>query len=227
MVYSLYEKDSIHKDKEKSMKFHISFDSLDIDQNLRIAELVVEYADVFKIGSLPLFKHGTAIVEAFREKFPKQIIFADTKIIDRGRDVASLYSQAGADLISVMAGTTREVIHGACSKAHDLGKKVILDLIDAGSPGQEALEAKSLGVDALLFHQSHEQGESLSFLEKWEMVRGNSDLPIIVSAKINRQTIDTILKIKPDGIVIGRAISQSDDPANEAQFFYDKIKNKL
>jgi len=208
------------------MKLQISFDSLDIDQNLEIAQLVAEHADILEIGSLPLFKHGIAVVEAFREKFPKKIIFADTKIVDRGRDVASLYSQAGADWISVMAGTSREVIHGACSKAHDLGKKVMLDLIDAGSPGQEALEAKSLGVDALLFHQSYDEGASLSFLEKWEMVRGNSDLPIFVSAKISRETIDKILEINPDGIVIGRAIFQSSDPTAEAQFFYDKIKSK-
>ena len=208
------------------MKFQISFDSLDIEQNLEVARQVAEHADILEIGSLPLFRHGISVVEAFRREFPKKIIFADTKIIDRGRDVASLFSQAGADWISVMAGTSREVVHGACSKAHDLGKKVMLDLIDAGSPGQEALEAKSLGVDALLFHQSYDEGESLSFLEKWEMVRGNSDLPIFVSAKINRESIDKILEIKPDGVVIGKAICESDDPTGEAQFFYDKLKGK-
>lgn len=208
------------------MKFQISFDSLDIEENLHIAEQVAEYADILEIGSLPLFKHGITIVEAFRNKFPNKTIFADTKIVDRGRDVASLFSQAGSDIISVMAGTSREVIHGACSKAHDLGNKVILDLIDAGSPGQEALEAKSLGVDILLFHQSYDEGESLTFLEKWEMVRGNSDLPIFISAKINRETIQQILEIQPDGIVIGKAICDHADPAAEAQFFYDKIKGK-
>jgi 3-hexulose-6-phosphate synthase len=224
MVYLAHKRDNNYIVQRKSMKFQISFDSLDIEHNLQIAEQVAEYADVLEIGSLPLFKHGITVVEAFRERFPEKVIFADTKIIDRGRDVASLYSQAGADWISVMAGTSREVVHGACSKAHDLGKKVMLDLIDAGSPGQEALEAKSLGVDALLFHQSYDEGESLSFLEKWEMVRGNSDLPIFISAKINRDTINQILEIKPDGIVIGKAICESNDPTAEAQFFYDKIK---
>ena len=63
------------------MKLQISFDSLDIDQNLEIAQLVAEHADILEIGSLPLFKHGIAVVEAFREKFPKKIIFADTKIV--------------------------------------------------------------------------------------------------------------------------------------------------
>lgn len=204
------------------MKLQISFDSLDIDQNLDVARQVAEYADIIEIGTLPIFKHGANVIERFRKAFPDKILFADTKIVDRGRDAATVFAQAGADWISVVAGTSREVIHGACSKAHDLGKKVLLDLIDAGAPGQEAMEAKSLGVDALLFHQPYDKGESLVFLEQWEMVRGNTDLPIFISAKITRDTIDQILAIKPDGIVVGKAIMDSADPAAEAQFFRDK-----
>lgn len=207
------------------MKLQISFDSLDIEENLAVAKQVAQYSDILEIGTLPIFKYGAAIVERFREEFPKKILFVDTKIVDRGRDATSIFSQAGADWVSVVAGTSREVIHGACSKAHDLGKKVALDLIDAGAPGQEALEAKSLGVDALLFHQPYDKGESLIFLEEWEMVRGNTTLPIFVSAKITRETIDQILTIKPDGIIIGKAIMDSSDPAAEAKFFYDKCNS--
>lgn len=204
------------------MKLQISFDGLDIEQNLEIARQVAEYSDIIEIGTLPIFKYGTRIIERFRQEFPKKILFADTKIVDRGRDVATLFSQAGADWISVVAGTSREVIHGACSKAHDLGKKILLDLIDASAPGQEALEAKSLGVDALLFHQPYDKGDSLSFLEQWEMVRGNTSLPIFVSALIDRETIDQIIAIKPDGIIVGKAILESDDPVAEAKFFYER-----
>lgn len=209
------------------MKFQISFDSLDIDQELTIARQLTGYADIFEIGSLPIFKYGTLVVERFRKEFPNQVLFADTKIVDRGRDVASIFSQAGADFISVMGGTNRDVIHGACSKAHDLGKKVMLDLIDANSPGQTALEAKSLGADILLFHPAYDdEGGPFSFFEQWEMVRGNTDLPIFVSAKISRETIDKVLELNPDGIVVGKSILQSEDPVGEAQFFYDKCKNR-
>jgi len=201
------------------MKLQISFDGLDIDQNLHVARQVAEYADIIEIGTLPLFRYGVTIVERFREEFPKKIIFADTKIVDRGRDVVSIFAQAGADWVSVMAGTSREVIHGVCSKAHDLGKKVSMDLLDAGAPGQEALEAKSLGVDALMFHQPYDEDPSLSFLEKWEMVRGNTNIPIFISARIDRASLKQILTIQAHGIVVGKAITESKDPATEAQFF--------
>ena len=207
------------------MKFQISFDGLDLDQQIETAQKLVEYADIFEIGSIPIFKYGAYAVERFRKEFSKKLLFADTKIVDRGRDVVSLFSQAGADWISVMGGTTRDVVHSACSKAHDLGKQIVLDLIDANSPGQTALEAKTIGADTLLFHRPDEDNKSLAIIEQWQMVRGNTDLPIFVSAKINRENIDKVLELKPDGIIVGKAIMQSDDPISEAHFFYDKCKN--
>ena len=47
---------------------------------------------------------------------------------------------------------------------------------------------------------------------------------IFVSAKIDRNNIDHIIALKPDGIVVGKAILESDDPVGEAQFYYDKCK---
>ena len=130
--------------------------------------------------------------------------------------------QAGADWVTVMAGTGKEVIHSVSTTAHELHKSVMLDLLDACSLGQSALEAKSLGVNALLFHKPYEQKEDpLAFADKWEMVRGNTQLPIFVSAKINRTTIFNIINIKPDGIVVGKSIIDADNPFEEAKYFYD------
>ena len=204
------------------MKFQISFDGLSLEENLATARQVAQYSDMLEIGTLPILKDGIAAIEVFRKEFPNHTLFADTKIVDRGRDVAGLFAQAGADWISVMGGTGNEVIHGVCAKAHDLGKKVMLDILDVSSVAQAALDSRILGVDAIIFHQPFDKGESLVFLEEWNMVRGNTTLPIFVSAKIGRQNIDQILALKPDGVVIGRAITHADDPAAEAQFFYDR-----
>lgn len=206
------------------MKVQISFDALDLEKNLEVARQVVQFADILEIGSLPLLKHGVRAIEAFRKEFPQATILADTKIIDTGRDSVTLAAQVGADWVSVMAGTTNEVIHGVCSKAHDLGKRVMVDILDASSPGQAALEAKSLGADALLFHQPADLSSSLVFLDNWTMVRGNTDLAIFVSSRITKETAHQVIALKPDGIVVGKAICESEDPASAAQFFYDACK---
>ncbi len=207
------------------MKFQISFDALDLDQNLKIAQHVAPLADCLEIGTLPILKHGVRVVEIFREQFPHKLIFADTKIVDRGREIVGLFGSAGADWISVMGGTSKEVIQNVCTKAHDMGKRVILDILDASSPGQAALDAKSFGVDALMFHQPYDkESQTLIFVEDWNMLKGNTNVPIFISSKVGRHNIDQMLALNPDGIVVGKAITEHADPLAEAQFFYDKCK---
>ncbi|MDR3645955.1 MAG: orotidine 5'-phosphate decarboxylase [Candidatus Babeliales bacterium] len=208
------------------MKLQIAFDLIDLDKAVEIACKVTNSADVIEIGTLLIYKHGAKAIEAFRNHLPQNTLLADAKIIDRGKEASSILLNAGADWITVMAGTNKDVIHSVCTAAHNLNKKVMLDLLDSASPGQSALEAKSLGVDALLFHQTYDEEQPLLFLDRWEMVRGNTQLPIHVSAKITRDSIQHIFDVKPDGIIIGKAITAADNPEAEARFFYELCNNK-
>jgi 3-hexulose-6-phosphate synthase len=210
----------VNKGKTK-MKLQIAFDITDLDKAIELAKKVEDQSDILEIGTLLIYKNGIKAIERFREEFPKKTLLADTKIIDRGKEAVATMASAGADWITVMAGTGKEVIHSASTMAHQCNVKVMLDLVDSSSLGQSALDAKNLGADALLFHQAYDEKDALILLDKWEMVRGNTQLPIFVSAKITRSTIFNIINIKPDGIIIGKSIIDSDDPAGEAQFFYD------
>jgi 3-keto-L-gulonate-6-phosphate decarboxylase len=118
-----------------------------------------------------------------------------------------------------MAGTSPHVIHATTTAAHNENVKVMLDLIDSNSIGQSALEAKNLGADALLFHQPYSETESLVFLDKWDMIKGNSRLPIFVSAKINRENVDKIVALNPDTIIVGLGITDATHSAQEAHYF--------
>jgi len=206
------------------MKLQVSFDFVDLEKSLDIASDIADYVDILEVGTILIYKYGISALEQFNAKFPNKKILADTKIVDRSREVVPLIANAGADWLTIMAGTGKNVIHTACTIAHDLGKKIMLDLLDANSLGQSALEAKNLGVDALLFHQAHEEKES-SVLDKWDMVKGNTDLPIFIAAKIDRKSIDEVLQLLPDGIIVGQAITTAENPGQEASYFADLIKN--
>jgi 3-keto-L-gulonate-6-phosphate decarboxylase len=205
------------------MKLQIVFNSLDLEKDLSLAKDLQELVDQVTIGQLLLFKYGLVAIERFRATLPQKIIIADTKIIEFGNDSAKLNLQAGADWITVLAGASQNIIHSTCTTAHNMGKKVMLDLIDAHSRGQSALEAKSYGVDAIIFHQPHDDYDQITLLDEWEMVKGNTQLPIYISAKINRDNIGDIVNIAPHGILISRAITQAEDPVVEAKFFRELI----
>jgi 3-hexulose-6-phosphate synthase len=205
------------------MKLQISFDLIDLDKAISIGSKVAQYADIIEVGTILIYHHGTNAIKQFKEAFPDKVILADTKIVDRGKEVVELFADAGADWITVMAGTSSNVIHATTTAAHNANIKVMLDLIGSDSVGQSALEAKNLGADALLFHQPYSESESLVFLDKWDMIKGNSNLPIFVSAKINRENVDKIVSLGPDGIVVGLSITEADDSALEAQYFAELI----
>ena len=206
------------------MKLQISFDLFDLDKAIAIGSEVAEYANIIEIGTILIYRYGIHAVERFKNTFPEKIILADTKIVDRGKEITELFANAGADWITVMAGTSAYVIHATTTAAHNANMKVMLDLIDASSVGQSALEAKNLGLDALLFHQPYSEKESLVFLDKWDMIKGNTTLPIAVSAKINRDNVDKIVALKPDTIIVGISITDAQDSASEAQYFAELVK---
>ncbi len=206
------------------MKLQISFDIIDLNEALKIAHDVAPYADILEVGTMLIYQHGIKAVEQFRTTFEDKTIIADAKIVDRGREAVKMFAQAGADWVTVMAGTNRQVIQSACATGNDINVNVMLDLLDADSPGQSALEAKNLGADALLFHEPYEEKESLEFLDKWDMVKGNASLPVFISAKINRESVEKIIKLKPNGIIVDRSITLAENPAEEAKYFYDLCK---
>lgn len=203
------------------MKLQISFDTPNLEHALDIASRVADNCDILEVGTLLIYSYGMNAIEQFKQKFPRKVIMADSKIIDRGKDAVSLFAQAGADWMTVMSGTSKQVIHSACSSAANANKKIMLDLVDSSSMAQSAMEAKNLGAHALLFHQPADEQETLVFLDKWELIKGNASVPVYISAKINRESIEHILALKPEGVVIGKAITAAEDPALEAQYYYE------
>lgn len=197
------------------MKLQIAFDLTDLEHALEIASAIHEHADIFEVGSLLIFKHGDVAVRSFKERFPHKVILADVKVADRSKEAVTLFAHAGADWVTVMAGTGRNAIHAACSTAHELGKKVMLDLLDASSLGQSALEAKSMGADALLLHRVTGGDDQTTFQDRWEMVRGNTQLPIFIASCADHDDLQELITLAPAGIVIGKIITNADNPLAE------------
>jgi len=206
------------------MKLQIAFNSANLEQDLEIAQKIAHLADRIEIGPILLSKYGLLAIEKFRAALPNCRLVANSKIIEFGHDLTRLNLEAGADWVTVLAGANKNVIHTTCTIAHQMGKKVLMDLIDARSRGQSALEAKSYGIDAIMFHQPHDDYDEVALTDEWDMVKGNTDLPIFISAQITRATLQAALNLVPYGISIGKAITQAEDPLTEAEYFHQMLK---
>lgn len=201
------------------MKLQISYDIINLSDAMTIAKKTYQFADILEIGTLLLYKEGVKAIEEFRKEFPDKEILVNAKISDRAEEAVTIFTKAGANIISVLAGTKNKTIHKAAQTAHSQKAKIILDLMDAYSLGQSAMDADKLGVDMILFPRSHDVAPETTVLDQLDSVKGNTKLPVLISGRINRNNVHQILNLKPNGIVIGSAITKSDDPEKEAEYF--------
>jgi len=210
------------------MKIQLALNLLDLQQCIDIAKETDQYTNSLQIGSPLLLKYGIHAIEQIRAEFPNKEIFVETQIINHGQDISSIMITAGADWISVMAGTGKEVIHAVSSFVSQKHKSILLDLSDASSIGQSAMDANKLGVQAVLYHNIYnDHAEGSIALEEWDNLRGNCNLPIYISGNINRTNIEFIASLKPDTIIIGKSITRAKNPAEEAEFFHKTIQQSM
>jgi 3-hexulose-6-phosphate synthase/6-phospho-3-hexuloisomerase len=201
------------------MKLHFTYNLPDLTQALTIAEQTAEFADILGIGSLLLFKEGVKAIKTFKATFPNKAIFAEAKITEKADDAIAMMAQAGASYVSVLAGTFHSSIKKAVSAAQGFDVQVALDLLDAQSLGQTALDAKTLGVHQLILHRPPRPEQIAELEAEWHNVRENTKLPIFITGKIDETNIQQVLTLKPQGIMIGAAITKASNPAKAAHFF--------
>jgi 3-hexulose-6-phosphate synthase len=207
------------------MKLQIALEMVELDFALEVAQSCSTHADILEIGTPLIYRYGIGVIEQFKNTFPTLTILADTKIVDNGKDIVTLAAQAGADWVTVMAGTSTTIIHTACTTANDFKIKVMLDLLDASSSPQLAMEAQNLGASALLFHPPTDERELFVMNERWDVIQGNASVPVFIATTGQRPAINHFLAMKPYGLVIGKAITEADDPAAEAAFYASLMHN--
>jgi 3-keto-L-gulonate-6-phosphate decarboxylase len=206
------------------MQLQISYDFIDLEQALMVARQTAQYADILEVGSLLLFKSGIEAVVQFKKEFPSKKILVDAKLVDRVKDSVTLLSKSGADYITVLAGAPNSIIRRACQVAHDCNTQIALDLMDSSSIGQSSQDAKTLGVDSILYHKGYDIEQNLDISDAWSEVAGNTTLPVFIAGHVQQpEEIEKIIALKPAGLVIGRAITSTPHPAQSAQFFREKM----
>jgi 3-hexulose-6-phosphate synthase len=211
---------------EKRMKFQISYNTTDLAQALDLAKKTAEYADILGIGSLLLLKEGVNAIKVFKQTFPNKELFAEAKIIEKADDAVTILSQAGANYVSILAGSFHVTIKKAVVAAKAFDTKIIFDLFDAQASGQSAADARALGVHAIMLHRTPAVDEMVEAENEWRNVRDNTTLPLFVTGKIDLSNINHLLALKPQTVMIGSAISKANDPAKTAAQFRELISGK-
>lgn len=201
------------------MKLQISFNCTNLQQALNIAQKTATFSDIIEIGTLLIYKEGISAVKSFRATFPRKTLFANSKISEKAQDSVELFGSAGASMISVLAGIPQTTLKKTIEAAKKFDMKVIIDVFDIQTAGQIALDAKRLGIDAILLHQPPTPFDLSDYTSHWHSIQANTDLPLFITGNIDRSNINQIKNLKPYCVAIGSGIIKAENQTSEAQFF--------
>ncbi|MFH1452766.1 MAG: orotidine 5'-phosphate decarboxylase / HUMPS family protein [Armatimonadota bacterium] len=208
------------------MNLQIAFDCTNLEGALEIAEKIKNYCDIMEVGTPLIKSEGIKTVAEFKKRFPDKIIVADIKIVDAGKIEANLALSAGADIITMMSCVSDQTKEAVYNEVKEKGKKIMVDLLGSPDTLEAALRFSENGdIDYLCFHKSTDAYGVATSLDEYTRIKKVVNLPIIVAGRINKDNIDIILKLKPHTVIIGGAVTRSDNPLEDAKYFYELIKS--
>lgn len=192
----------------------------------KVLDQVADLVDIVEIGTPLIYREGIRAAQALRERAPGKPLLADLKIMDAGEHEARIAFDAGCDWVTVMGVAHEDTLRGAIAAAHQMGKQVAVDLIQVTDPVEKARHLLALGAHLICVHTGTDRQQHDSPLAVLRMLReALPEAPLAAAGGIRLETLDAVLALRPDVIVVGSAITGGHDPAAAARALRNKMEN--
>ena len=147
--------------------------------------------------------------------------------MDAGEAEADIAFSVGADRVTVMALASDATITGALTSARRHQKQVMTDMMQVTDPLARAKQLLALGCDLLCLHTAHDL-QSAQASPYAQLAQLRAALPaagLAIAGGVKLLTLDHILPLEPQVIIVGSAITAAADPRQVAQQFHERIRH--
>lgn len=209
-------------------RLQVALDTLDLPGALGPLQKAAPYVDVVECGTILILCEGYHAVRAIKALFPDKQVLADVRIAEAGSKIARLAFEAGADLVSCVAGASMTTIEQVCKVAQELDREVQVELADEWYDADRARAWRAAGVQHVIVKRSRDReaaGDLSWNPEDLNRVDELADMGFTVTITGGVSPKDLLTFAGHDvGIVIaGRAIVAADDPAAAAKELRDTL----
>ncbi|WNB91158.1 3-hexulose-6-phosphate synthase [Bacillus sp. NEB1478] len=201
------------------MNIQLALDRLSIEEAISITRKAEPYIDWIEVGTSLIKEFGMESVRSIRKAFPDKTIVADMKTFDNATYEFELCFEAGADVATVMGAAPSVSIEACLGVAERHGKQVMIDLLNT-SPQQIASLSEYENA-ILCAHLSKDQQESGKEVRLHIPSFSNKNSKLAVAGGISVDTFSEIAKLNPYVVIIGSAITKTEDPEKAAAAFYE------
>lgn len=202
--------------------------ALDKPEHLGILPALKGVADIIEVGTPLLKRFGVAAITTVREICPDVPVLADTKTVDGGALEANMVFDAGASFMTVLSCASRATHEtvGKCAVA--FGASVIVDTItesgkpillpqDFALPEGFAYVAVHSPTDARLAGDT-----STGHIDAVAAMHARG-FRVSLAGGIGPATLDSVIAVKPEILVVGSAITESETPGKVASWIKERI----
>ncbi len=198
-------------------RLQIALDKVDLPSALAPLQKAAPSIDIIECGTVLILAEGLRAVREIRALFPDKEILADIRIAEAGKLLSTMAFEAGASLVSVVAGASMTTVKQVCQVAAEHGGEVQIELADEWYDAGKARQWRDAGAAHVIVKRSRDR-EAAGDLS-W----GAADLArvdelaamgftVTITGGIKPHDLETF-RGHPVGIIIaGRSVAGSDDP---------------
>ena len=202
-------------------RLQVALDTPDLPSALGPLQQAAPYVDVIECGTILVLCEGFHAVRAIRALFPDKQILADVRIAEAGSKIARLALEAGADLVSCVAGASMSTIRQVCQVAAELGGPGQGELADAGCDGDRARAWRPAGVEHIIVKRSRDREASGDLSWKDEDMDRVDELAamgftVTITGGVSPADLPAFAGREVGIVIAGRAIVAAEDPAAAA-----------
>ena len=207
-------------------KLQIALDG-DLPSTLTILSQVYPFIDIAEIGTPLIYREGIHAIRQIRAVYPDLILLADLKIMDAGEEEATIAFEAGANIVTVLGVTNDSTIQGAIKSARKYKGQIMVDMMQVDNLIERGKQLLDMGCDILCVHTAYDlqSSQESPYLELQSLRKQLPSAKLAIAGGVNFSKLGEILPYDPDIIVVGGAITQAENPAENARQLYEGIKS--
>jgi 3-hexulose-6-phosphate synthase len=202
--------------------------ALDKPEHFAVLTNVHDLIDIVEVGTPVLKRFGLSAISTVRELAPGVPVLADTKTVDGGGFEADMVFGAGATfmtVLSVASGATHDVV---AKHAAEFGAWVIVDTItESGKPvllPPGIQFAPSVGYVAV--HSPTDArlaGDTSTGHIDAVAAMHALGYRVSLAGGISPATLDAVITVAPEILVVGSAITEAENPREVAQWIHERL----
>lgn len=208
------------------MELQLALDLVDIPGAKKLVKEVEAYVDIVEIGTPVIINEGLRAVKEIKEAFPNLKVLADLKVMDAAGYEVMKASEAGADIVTILAVAEDMTIKGAVEEAKKQNKKILVDMIGVKDIAGRAKELDAFGVDYICVHTGYDlQAVGKNSFEDLNTIKSVvKNAKVAIAGGIKLETLPEVIKAKPDLVIVGGGITGAEDKQAVAAEMHKLIK---